>query len=180
MVHEYIENFYEEDSTELTEDEEANERIEKFHAIYESKLKPLQNIGSEIRVFSTKWKLAGTLDQLYLYDGAIIMGDWKTNKQIKTDKDWCFGKMLSPFNNLKDNELNKYSLQISIYRLMLEEAGIICDYGFICHIPSVGEAKIYKLKDFRAELRTYLNHQFLEQPITKAEIKKSTKMSKEW
>lgn len=179
-VHEYIEHFYEKNSTALTEDEEANERITKFHAIYESRLKPLHNIGSEIRVFSRKWKLAGTLDQLYYYKGAIIMGDWKTNKKIKTDKDFCFGKMLSPFQNLKDNELNKYSLQISLYRLMLEEAGIVCDYGFICHIPSKGDAKIYKLKDFRAELRTYLNHQFLENPMSKDEILANTKISKVW
>lgn len=186
-VHEYIENFYEQNSTKLTADEEANERIEKFHIIYESRLKPLQNIGSEIRVFSKKWGIAGTLDQLYLYEGSIIIGDWKTNKQIKTDKDFCFNKLLAPFQNYKENELNKYSLQISLYRLLLEEAGIHTDYGFICHIPGKGDAAIYKLKDFRAELRAYFNHMFLNgmkpldnDPEKVKEIIKATKLSKVW
>lgn len=185
-VHSYIEHFYEKGLTDLTDDNEANERIVKFHAIYESKLKPLQNIGSEIRIFSKKWGIAGTLDQLYLYEGAVIVGDWKTNQKIKTDKDFCFGKLLPPFQGYKENELNKYSLQISLYRLILEEAGIHTDYGFICHIPGDGDAKIYKLKDFRAELRAYFNHMFLTEMSTISEeekvkeIIKATKLSKAW
>lgn len=161
MVHDYIEHFYENNSTKLTEDEEANLRIAKFHTIYENKLKNLISVGSEIKVFSKKWNLAGTIDKIYLYENSIILGDWKTNKEIKTDKSFCFNKLLTPFNKYKDNELNKYSLQLSIYALLLEEAGIYVDYCFICHIPEKGDSEIYKLKDFRAELRAYFTHQFL-------------------
>jgi hypothetical protein len=181
MVHEYIENFYEQNSTELTDDPEANERIVKFHSIYEDKLKPMINIGSEIKMFSKIWPLAGTMDQLYYYEGSVIVGDWKTNKKIKTDDDFCFRKYLKqPFHRYKENEINKYSLQISLYRLFLEEAGIHTDYGFICHIPNDGEAAIYKLKDFRAELKTYLNHEFLFENINEEEIIKITEISKLW
>lgn len=179
-VHSYIENFYEKNITDLTEDKDANERIIKFHTIFESRLKVLESIGSEIKVFSKIWNIAGTIDQLYLYEGSVIVGDWKTNQKIKTDKDFCFGKLLSPFQNYKDNEINKYSLQISLYRLILEEASIDTDYGFICHLPQEGDAKIYKLKDFRAELRTYLNHMFLGEPINEAEVLKNTELSKLW
>lgn len=184
-VHDYIEKFYMEGSELLTEDVEANERIVKFHTIYESKLKSLTPIGSEIRVFSKKWGIAGTLDQLYLYEGSVIIGDWKTNKEIKTDKSYCFNKLLPPFQNYKDNELNKYSLQISLYRLLLEEAGIHTDYGFICHIPGKGDAAIYKLKDFRAELKTYFNHMFLNDieltdAIELKKLSKEIKLSKVW
>lgn len=157
MVHDYIENFYEKNSTKLPDDVEAHDRIEKFHKIYESRLKPLESIGSEIKVFSKKWNIAGTIDKIYLYENSIILGDWKTNKKIKTDKDFAFDYLLPPFNKYKANEINKYSLQLSIYALMLEEADIIIDYFFICHIPIKGEAKIYKLKDFRTELRAYFN-----------------------
>lgn len=112
--------------------------------------------------------------------GNTLIPTHNTNQKIKTDKDFCFGKLLSPFQNYKDNEINKYSLQISLYRLILEEAGIDTDYGFICHLPQEGDAKIYKLKDFRAELRTYLNHMFLGEPINEAEVLKNTELSKLW
>ncbi len=179
-VHDYIENFYEKNCTDRTEDEEANERIEKFHTIYEARLKALESVGSEIKVFSKKWNLAGTIDKIYLYQNSIVLGDWKTNKQIKTDKDFIFGnaKLLYPFEKYKEHELNKYSLQLSIYALLLEEAGIFVDYCFICHIPKKGDAKIYKLIDFRAELRTYFNHQFLNETVVVT--KEKTKAERLW
>lgn len=182
-VHDWIEKFYEYNQTKLTKDAEANERIVKFQTIYESRLKNLESIGSEIRVFSRKYGIAGTIDKLYLWEGNVIVGDWKTNKKIKTDKDFCFGKLLYPFERYKENELNKYSLQISLYQLLLEEAGIDSDYGFICHIPGDGDAKIYKLKDFRADLRTYLNHDWMNHDplaIPIQEAKEPTKISKIW
>jgi hypothetical protein len=180
MVHEYIENFYLYEKTDLTNDEEANLRIEKFHSIYDSRLKPLIPIASELKVFSKIWNIAGTIDQLYWYDGNVVIGDWKTNKKIKTDKDYCFGWLLPPFQEYKDNELNKYSLQISIYRLILEEIGIDTHYGFICHIPEKGPAEIYKLKDFRAELRNYFNTQLIVESINETEVIEKTKISKAW
>jgi ATP-dependent exoDNAse (exonuclease V) beta subunit len=161
-VHDWIEHFYMINKTELTADNEANSRIEKFNKIYESRLSKLTPIASEVRMFSKKWKLAGTFDQLYYYDGDIIIGDWKTNKKLTTDKDYAFNKLKYPFQSLKNNDINKYSIQISIYRLMLEEVGINVSYGFICHIPpGEKEATIYKLKDFRSILKKYLNRELI-------------------
>lgn len=175
-VHTYIETFYESKKPILPKhDEEALERIAKFHSIYESKLKQLTSVGSEIRVFSKRWNLAGTIDKLYLLKKAGIVGDWKTNKKIKTDDDYTFNNyLLPPFNKLKENEINKYSLQISLYRLLLEEAGIDTEYGFVCHLPPEGDAKIYKLKDLRADLRYYLDHQWLLEDHTKVKIEAKT------
>lgn len=157
MVHEYIEDFYMGEPKEY-EDEEVNERITKFHVIYDDRLKVLTPIVSELRVFDTEWMIAGTMDQLYTYKGMLIIGDWKTNKQIKTDKDWAFNMMKYPFNRYKDNELNRYSIQISLYALILKRmTNIEINYGFICHLPATGPAEIYKLKDFTKELEMYIN-----------------------
>lgn len=157
MVHEYIEDFYVSD-TKAYDDDEVNERIVKFHEIFDKRLNVLTPIFSELRIFDHEWKIAGTLDQLYTYKNMLIIGDWKTNKKIKTDKDYCFGWLKYPFNKYKDNELNKYSIQISLYALILKRmANIDIDYSFICHIPAKGEAKIYKLKDFSKELEMYFN-----------------------
>lgn len=158
MVHEYIEDFY--NGVELKDynDEEVDERVNKFHEIYEKRLKPLKPIISELRLFDTEWCIAGTLDQLYLYKGMLIIGDWKTNKKIKTDKDWSFNMLKYPFQRYKDNEINKYSIQISLYALILKRVtGLDISYGFICHIPPKGPAEIYKLKDFKKELEMYIN-----------------------
>lgn len=87
-----------------------------------------------------------------------MVGDWKTNEKIKTDKDHCFNYLQGPFSKWKENELNKYSIQISIYQLLLEEAGIFSNYGFVCHLPTGdAEPKIYKLHNFKEELRAHLD-----------------------
>ncbi len=158
MTHEYIEHFYEKQKPSIPDDEQVKEKVAKFHKIYESKLKQLKPIASEVRVFSRRWPVCGTFDQLFLYEGQIIVGDWKTNEKIKTDKDFCFGYMQGPFSKWKDNELNKYSIQISLYQLILEEAGIFSDYGFICHLPpGETEPKVYKLHNFKEQLRAHLD-----------------------
>lgn len=185
LVHDYIENFYEKNITDLTPDDEANERIKHWHKIYESKLHIFESVGSEIRIFSKKYNIAGTIDKLYLYDGMLIIGDWKTNKKIKTDKDYSFGNtLLYPFEHLKENELNKYSLQLSMYALILEEIGLEVSSGFICHIPHNGECAIYKTKDLRADLKFYLNsQQLLVEDYSTADIekiKKDTKLEVVW
>lgn len=181
MVHEHIENFYMNVDLPNIDDEEALERINKFYAIYEERLKNLEPIYSELKIFEPEWGIAGTIDQLFYYEGSVILGDWKTNKKIKTDKDYCFGWLKYPFNNYKENEINKYSLQVSLYRLILKKyADIDVDYSFICHIPPKGEPKIYKLKDFTKELKQVLDSE-IGIPIEKnKELKILPKTSNIW
>lgn len=181
LVHDYIENFYENNSTTPTEDEEANERIKTWHKIFESKLSIFESVGSEIRIFSKKFNIAGTIDKLFIYDGMLIIGDWKTNKKIKTDDDFCFGKLLFPFEDMKENELNKYSLQLSMYALILEEIGLDVSSFFICHIPHECDCKIYKCKDLRAKLRSYLsNSMILTEVVDYDKNKEEIKLEKIW
>lgn len=160
MTHDYIENFYEKNITETPDDEEVVHRIKKFHTIYENRLIKLESIASELRIFSRIWPICGTLDKLFLYEGYILVGDWKTSETVKTDDDFCFNYMLYPFNKYKENEINKFSVQVSLYQLILEEAGIYSDQGFVVHLPpGEKEPKVHKLKCFKEELRGYLNKQ---------------------
>jgi hypothetical protein len=75
MVHTYIEEFYENNKVNIPKDEEVLERIKKFHTIYDERLNKLESVGSEIKVFSKKYKIAGTIDKLYLFENAVIIGD---------------------------------------------------------------------------------------------------------
>lgn len=134
-------------------------RIEKFLKVYEDRLHIFKPVDQELRMFHRKWGIAGTLDILFELNGELYVGDWKTNKKFTTDDDKKDGrrqKMLAPFDDLWDNSLNGYSMQVSLYRLMLEEAGIETKGGFIVWIGP-NETKMYKTLDLRSRLKEFLD-----------------------
>jgi hypothetical protein len=173
-VHEWIEDFYNKkspiypqlDCTHSIEahdpmgtwDERIYDRIQKFKEIYEDRLHRLTAKHQELRIFSRKWGIAGTLDVLFYLDPYFYVGDWKTNKKFTDDehKDGRRQKLLYPFEDLWDNNLNGYSIQISMYRLMLEEAGFETKGGFLVWIgPEC--PKLYKTLDLRDRLKEFLD-----------------------
>jgi hypothetical protein len=171
-VHKYIEDFWSGNAPEIpNEESELRYRIEKFHDIYERKLKILLPLKSELRVFSKRWRLAGTIDQPFLFWDEkrqkifLLIGDWKTNGDFKHDDHpkGKYKKLLRPFSHLYENHLNEYSIQISLYRLILEEeVGIETESGFLCHIGPDSLAKIYPAKDLREPLKAHLEQNRIE------------------
>ena len=164
-VHNWIENFWMENNPEIPEEPgEYRNRCLKFMNIYEKSLKDMVPLKSELKVFSKKWRLAGTIDQPFLFWDAklervlFLVGDWKTNREFKDDNhpNGRWKKLLRPFKHMYDNHHNQYSIQISLYRLILEEAGINTDGGFLCHIGPDSDPKLYPAVDFRDILRSYL------------------------
>jgi hypothetical protein len=172
-VHKFIEDFLSglSPSIDIDDDTLSNriyvDRVLKFISIYNKRLKFLLPLESELRIFCKKWKLAGTIDQPFLYldpkfeNPFLILGDWKTNG-IFTHDDHPKGryqKLLRPFVGLYQNHLNEYSIQISTYRLMLyEELGIETEDGFLCHIGPDEPAKLYKCRDLREPLKAYFDN----------------------
>jgi hypothetical protein len=173
-VHKYIEDFWSEKNPEMPTDLETKERVEKFLNLYEKKLKVFYPLKSELKIFSKKWRLSGTIDQPLLFwdeklnKTFLVIGDWKTNGDFKHDSHpkGKYKKLLKPFSHLWENNHNEYSIQISLYRLILEEeAGIETESGFLCHIGPEGPPKIYPAKDLRDPLRAYLNDNRLDLDI---------------
>lgn len=123
MTHEFIENYYN-NALQLTgaEDPEVHLRCQKFLALHYARLHKFEPVGQEVRMFHEASGLCGTLDYLgwHKQTKELWVLDHKTSKKIGTDQDTTFRKMFGPFADLWDNELNVYSLQISLYRLMLE------------------------------------------------------------
>jgi ATP-dependent exoDNAse (exonuclease V) beta subunit len=174
FVHEWIEDYYngkEPFEPELefvgalgdhdpmgTWEERKYDRIQKFKQIYEDRLHKLEAKHQELRIFSRKWGIAGTLDVLFWLDPYFYIGDWKTNKKFTDDNhpDGRRKKMLFPFEDLWDNNLNGYSIQISMYRLMLEEVGFETAGGFLVWIGP-DAPKLYKTLDLRDRLREFLD-----------------------
>jgi ATP-dependent exoDNAse (exonuclease V) beta subunit len=158
-VHKWIEDYYNGLNPEMPTDEREVDRITKFLALYEEKLHKFTPVHQEFRVFSRKWGLAGTLDALFKLNDSRYVGDWKTNKKFTTDAD-CEGrkqKLLYPFDDMWDNSLNGYSIQLSLYRLILqEEAGYETQGGFLVWIGPNEKPEMHKIVDFRNQLYDFL------------------------
>lgn len=169
-VHEWIEDYYNEKWRPLPANEDRMNRVKKFLDLYVSRLCKLQPLAMELRIWAERWNLAGTIDALFLrhdYENQktyLLVGDWKTNKKFTYDEHPDVNgryKLLAPFDDLLDTKHNDYSIQISIYRLMLAEHGIETDGGFLVHLgPDDQPGKIFKAKDLREPLEKYLDEQY--------------------
>ncbi len=159
VTHKWIEDFYNGQSPVLPDDLIVRDKIEFFKQAHREKLNKMNPVAQELRIFSKKWGIAGTLDVLFELNGKYYVGDWKTNSDF-TDDNHPKGKrnkMYSPFENLWDNHLNGYSLQISSYRLILEEeAGFKTEGGFLISLSDTGY-KLYQALDLTQSLRMELN-----------------------
>lgn len=150
-VHKWIENYFQNIPQYLPEDPEAILRINKFNILWGKFLKNLTPISFEVKVFSKRMKLAGTIDSIFLYQGHPIIIDWKTNKKFSTGQNGekCWENLLPPFNEYCKNHLNEYSIQISLYMSILKEVGINIHSGYLIHIgPGDDPAKSHKVKNF--------------------------------
>ena len=76
---------------------------------------------TEMIVKDDELKIAGRTDILEkLGNNQVILDDIKTNYDLTDGK----GYMLPPFDKLKNNNLNKYRLQQSVYKFLLERRGL--------------------------------------------------------
>lgn len=86
-------------------------------------------------VYDEDKNLAGSIDMCLSNDeGQIVILDWKRSKEIKRNNNWQRG--FGPFKHMDDCNYNHYTLQLNIYRHILEtkyDKQIIAMYLVICH-----------------------------------------------
>ncbi|MCK9476349.1 MAG: hypothetical protein M0R46_10535, partial [Candidatus Muirbacterium halophilum] len=79
-----------------------------------------------------------------------------------------FGEyLLPPFDKYDKCHLHEYSIQLSLYSLILKEQGIETSGGYLVHLGPSDEGKIYNCVDMRNELLQYFNEKeevFLQVP----------------
>ncbi len=156
-THQWIEDYYNEIWREIPTNQDLLHRITKFNKIFSKQLHKLQPLKFEVRVFSKKWKIAGMIDSLFIYNDKIFILDWKTNKKWTNDENNRYQKLLYPFGEFYENHQNEYSIQLSLYGLILEEWGFEVGGAYIVHIgPGDEDANIYPVVDMRDKLRTFL------------------------
>jgi hypothetical protein len=80
---------------------------------------------TEWLVFDGEHKVAGSIDMVYMKpDGTLAIYDWKRIEELKTENRWQSG--LGPVDHLPDTNYWHYSLQLNVYRYILQK-----HYGFI-------------------------------------------------
>lgn len=88
-------------------------------------------LDAEKMVFSLAYKLAGTIDALFMKGRILYIVDWKTNETIKSGNEY-HQYMLPPAETLEDCALNHYSLQLNLYERILRKEH---------YIPQIQEVK---------------------------------------
>lgn len=107
-----------------------------------TKLTP--GIYPELIVYHPEYNIVGTADYIeILPDNSFICRDWKTNKKLDFEGFPVWNpktfkkepkKMFPPLSHLSDCNGIHYSLQLSAYSWILEEAGYICKSIILEHV----------------------------------------------
>jgi ATP-dependent exoDNAse (exonuclease V) beta subunit len=76
-------------------------------------------IDTEVRMFNKALGFTGTLDLLLMKGNKLVVADWKSNlKDITSDSYNNYLK--APLSTLKATTLNKYKVQLNMYKILLE------------------------------------------------------------
>lgn len=115
-------------------------------------------IAKETIVADAALGVAGRVDVILgvTVNGAEMRAcwDWKTGK-FETTNRW--EKLRPPFQDLDNCSLNVYSLQTSLYRLMLERKGdAVYGPSYLVHLSDTGEFRVYRGLDLRERVREWL------------------------
>lgn len=116
-MHENIEMYYNGEPHE-TESKEFG-----MFSNYASDFCDLEPFRTEWEIFDEEAMVAGSVDMIYKdpdSPGCIIVADWKRSKEIKTFNKWQRGN--DPLTrNLQDCNFVHYSLQLALYKNILEK-----------------------------------------------------------
>ena len=106
-----------------------------------------------------KEQLAGTFDMLYYNDGSdgqpegFMILDYKTNASLANDYNRKWGRVLrQPFADLTEEDLSLYTIQLSLYALMLQDIGIPIISRRIIWLKD-GEYQVVPVPDLTEKLR---------------------------
>lgn len=156
-VHEFIENYYKGVPQQLPTDLTTIKKINSFNIAWSLFLHKLEPVAFEKKIFHVDWGLAGTLDSLFSFKDKYIILDYKSNGEFKHDDhpNGRYNKLLPPFDDLWHNHFNEYSIQVSLYSLILKEvADIQIDKCFLLHLGEDGPTR-YQALDLKERLYEY-------------------------
>ena len=129
----------------------AHKKANCFQRFYDNHHNIFEEVYPEIRVYDEEFGIGGMVDLLFRYKDLWYIVDWKTNKEISTSNPW--DNLLPPFWSLQASDLNYYSLQLSMYKLMIERnTGIKIAALRVINLREEGEAIVHSAKDLSIQL----------------------------
>ena len=116
-MHKLIENYYNSiENEKIEENLDEFKHFLNFHSTIKNRLEPYR---TEWSIFDGELELAGQVDMLYKKkDNTYALYDWKRVKELK--KDNPFEKGIGKLSDLDHCNYNHYSLQLNIYKRLLE------------------------------------------------------------
>lgn len=122
-----------------------------------------QSLAPKVKIEQVEWiigdqilGLAGTVDSLFYSPetGKYHIWDWKTGS-FDTFNKW--ENLLTPFAHLDACKLHIYSLQVSLYRLIIEaNTNLEMGDSYIVHLSPAYGHQVHKAVDLRKELANWL------------------------
>ncbi len=113
----------------------------------------LEHVSAEQLVGCPEWGITGMIDQIVRnkQTGEYYLLDWKTNKAINKTSRY---KLTGSLSHLDSSELTIYSLQLGLYKRILERYINITISGcLIIHLPlDSDDYKMYKTKNLEKEI----------------------------
>lgn len=90
-----------------------------FYQDYKDRLK---HLADEFVVGSEEYDIASAIDHLFInkLTGGLVLVDYKTNSDIHKNEKYA-KNMKAPLDNLKDDSIHHYYIQLSIYKYIVEK-----------------------------------------------------------
>lgn len=154
-VHRYIGQVLREEVVTLTEDERLPE-MSAFDTLWREASKTTDVIAVEWMIYDEGLGIAGTVDAV-LFDKArreTYLVDWKTGREFRTSNAW--GRTFHPpFEFLDDCEMSAATLQLELYRLILDRAEYNYFVPYVVHLSGYGH-HTYEVPTMRSHLEEWL------------------------
>ena len=129
-----------------------------FNNFYDKSFGKLIPVRAEVVVGDKDWGVTGMIDQLFYNEKSkkLEIWDWKTNKAINTNNKWQQFK--EPLGHLDVCELNTYSLQLSLYKHIIEKnTNLKLGKSYIVWLNENNDTyKVFKCHDFEKEVKSIL------------------------
>lgn len=111
-------------------------------------------VRSEFVVGDIEYGLCGMIDQIFYNkkSGKLELWDWKTNEKIDTDSKY---KLLSPVNHVSSSKLDIYSLQLSLYKHIIQKnTNLELGDSYLTWFNESNESyEIFKCHDYESEVK---------------------------
>lgn len=115
---------------------------------------------TEWEVYQEDYGICGSIDGVFINeDDTLDIADWKRTKNIETKPKFP-KKGLKPVSHLYDTNFWHYSLQLNLYKFILESkyGKTIKNMYLVCLHPINSDYLVYPIDNLQKEIKDILNH----------------------